>query len=76
MQDLFEKKTKEARLEEWCKAHKVFSKADILRYGLDNFYIRSDRTVRDLVREGKVMRIFSSSRMAMYRWVDGVESEG
>ncbi len=67
--DLFDKRTKEEKLEEWCQAKKIFSKADIMRYGLDNFYLRADRSIRDLVRQGKVMRIFSASKMAVYRWV-------
>lgn len=70
MNDLFDHRTKEQKLEEWCQARKVFNKADILRYGLDNYYIRADRTVRDLVKQGKVMRMFSSTPMAVYRWVD------
>jgi hypothetical protein len=60
---------KEQALEEWCKAKKIFSKADVMRYGCDNFYIRADRTIRELVRQGKVMRMFSASKMAVYRWI-------
>jgi hypothetical protein len=70
--DLFDHRTKEAKLEEWCKAKKIFSKADLLRYGLDNFYIRADRTIRELVQQGKVMRIFSPNKMAWYRWVENL----
>lgn len=65
-----DKRSKEKKLEEWCKNRKFFSKVDVLRYGLDNFYIRSDRTIREMVREGKVMRIFSPTKTAQYRWVD------
>ena len=61
---------KEQALEEWCKVKKIFSKAEVMRYGCDNFYLRADRSMRDLVRQGKVMRIFSTTKMAMYRWVD------
>ncbi|HCJ67018.1 MAG TPA: hypothetical protein DHV62_06765 [Elusimicrobia bacterium] len=66
--DLF--RNKEQSLEDWCRNKKIFSKADIMRYGLDNYYIRADRTIRDLVRQGKVMRVFNpNSKMAIYRWI-------
>lgn len=67
MNDLF--LTKESALENWCAVKKIFSKAEVMRYGLDNFYIRADRSIRELVRKGKVMRILSTTKMAMYRWV-------
>jgi len=60
--------TKEQQLENWCRSMKIFSKADIMRYGCDNFYIRADKTIRDMVRQGKVMRILSPTKMAVYRW--------
>ena len=74
--DLFDKMTKEEMLAEWCKGKGFFSKADIMRYGLDNFYLRADRTIREWVAEGKVRHIPSDEcifrnlkgRMAYYEW--------
>ncbi len=73
--DLFDNRTKEQKLEDWCKSKKIFSKADIMRYGLDNFYIRADRSIRELVQRGKVMRIFSSTRMAHYRYIGDINGK-
>ena len=49
--------TKEQKFLEWCCHKKVFSKADAMRFGLDNFYIRSERTLRDFVQENKVRKL-------------------
>ena len=54
-QDFFA--TKSELLLGWCRQKRIFSKADLLRYGLDNFYLRCDRTVRSWVREGLVRRL-------------------
>ena len=50
-------KTKEECLEEWCKLKGYFSKADLLKYGHENFYLRADRTIREWVVEGKVKHL-------------------
>ena len=53
--DMFQ--TKEQLLEGWAKAKGFFSKADIMQYGLDTYYLRADRTIRDLVQDGKVKKL-------------------
>lgn len=54
--DLFHR-TKEQQLMEWCQSKGYFSKAQIMQWGLDNFYIRADRTIRDFVQEGLVKKL-------------------
>ena len=60
MTDLFASKSEQ--LLSWCRIRKIFSKADIMRYGLDNYYIRADRTIRDFVRQGLVKRLNDRER--------------
>jgi len=55
MTDLF--KTKEEQLKDFCKQKVFFSKADIMEYGLKNYYIRADRTVRTFVSEGLMKKL-------------------
>ena len=62
----------------WCKWKGVFSKADAMNYGLNNFYLRADRELRQLVRDGVARKIdFQecqernlSGKMAWYEWVE------
>lgn len=49
--------TKQDLLWDFCQQKRLFSKADIMKWGLDNFYLRSDRTIRDFVREGRLRRL-------------------
>lgn len=76
MTDLFQ--TKEEQLKNFCRDRHYVSKADIMEYGLRNYYIRADRTVRSLVNKGIMKRLnddecvfrgFKSTRMAYYEWV-------
>ncbi len=55
MIDLF--KTKEDMLADWCKRKGFFSKADIMQYGLNHFYLRADRTIREFVQQGKARHL-------------------
>ena len=69
--------SKEKMLENWCKQRGFFSKADLYEYGLKNFYLRADRTVRDWVVEGKVKHLNKDEclfrglkgKMAWYEYV-------
>ena len=70
--------TKEGQLENWAKRKKVFSKSDVMEYGLRAFYIRADRTIRDLVSQGKIRRLNDrelelkgiKGNMAYYQWCE------
>lgn len=75
--DLFDHKTEEQKLQEWCAKKGFFSTADIMQYALNSYYLRAKRTVNDFVREGKV-RIISKDecifrnlrgKMNWYEWV-------
>jgi hypothetical protein len=50
-------KTKQQELLEFCNTKEFISSADIVAWGLDNFYLRSHRTVRDFVQEGKMRKL-------------------
>lgn len=75
MQDLFLNKSEQ--LLQFCKSKYIFSKADIMRFGLENYYLRADRTIREFVRRGMIRRIESQEayernlkgRMAYYQFV-------
>ena len=49
--------SKEEQLLNWSKQKWIFSKAEIIAYGISNFYLRSDRTIRDFVRRGIVRKL-------------------
>ena len=71
------KATKVAFLEEWCAEKRLFSKADLHKYGYDNHYIRAWRTVCDFVTEGKAHKLSDAecegrgltTSMAWYEWI-------
>jgi len=75
MNDLF--RTKEEALLKFCKNKGYFSKADIMDYGLKNYYLRADRTVRNLVQQGRIRKlpkqecIFRgmNGKMGWYAWI-------
>ena len=46
--------TKVEQLKTWMKRKKVFSSADVIKKGLDMYYIRADRTKRDLLEQGLI----------------------
>jgi len=61
--------SKQEKLEKFCKQKEFFSKADLYEYGLHNFYLRADRTVRDWVVEGKVRHL--SQEECIFRGLKG-----
>lgn len=71
------KETKEEKLAKWCAGQYIFSKADLMRYGYEQFYLRAWRTVCDFVTEGLVRKLTNEeckgrglpTSMAQYEWV-------
>ena len=67
---------KEQLLANWCKGKGYFSKAEVMDYGVKNFYIRADRTIRDLVTQKQVKHLTKDEclfrglkgKMAWYEW--------
>ena len=49
--------SKKEKLLNWCRCKKVFSKAEVMKWGNDNYFIRADRQVRDFVTENRMKRI-------------------
>ncbi len=49
--------SKEEQLLRWCRQKKIFSKAEAIAFGANNYYLRADRTVRDFVLQGIVRKI-------------------
>lgn len=41
----------------WCGQKRIFSKADVIAYESRNYYLRADRTIRDFVREGILIKL-------------------
>ncbi len=71
--------TKKEQLLRFCRDREFVSKADIMKWGLDNFYISADRVVRTLVEEGKMKHLTKDEclfrglkgKMAWYQWKGG-----
>lgn len=56
--DLFAKpKDMKGQLLNFIKQRKWVRTSEIMRWGLDHFYNRADRTARDLAKEGKIRRM-------------------
>ena len=80
-EDMFE--TKEHKLERYCRSKGFFSKADLMRYGLDYFYLRAWRTVCSWVTEGKARKLPAdecifrglTGKMAWYEWLGPAEDD-
>ena len=49
--DLFDRGSKKEQLVRWMRVRHYFSTADVVRWGVDNFYLRAKRTVRDIATE-------------------------
>lgn len=49
--------SKEKQLLRWCKQNKIFSKAEAISFGTNNYYLRAERTIRDFVLQGIVRKI-------------------
>ncbi|MFA6635703.1 MAG: hypothetical protein WCV56_01135 [Candidatus Omnitrophota bacterium] len=49
--------SKEERLLRWCRQTKTFSKAEVISFGTNNYYLRAERTIRDFVLQGIVRKI-------------------
>ena len=49
--------SREQKLLNWCRKKKLFSKAQVIAFGVKHYYLRADRTVRDFVQEGKLRRL-------------------
>jgi len=55
----------------------MFNKAEVMKWGLENYYIRADRSIRDFVNKGFIKRLNDRERellkitgkMAYYRVV-------
>jgi glutamine cyclotransferase len=67
MQDLFTKPlSKKDQLYNWIKSKGRCKTSDIMRWGLDNFHIRSDRDCRELASEGRIWRMNKFTKTAAY----------
>lgn len=77
------KPTEKDKLAKWCAEKKLFSKAELMRYGCDFFYLRAWRTGCDFVTEGKAKKLTEeeckernlTTTMAWYEWIDKPEPE-
>jgi len=75
MEDLF--LNKEQLLAEWMRLKQYFASHDVIEYGLKIFYIRSDRTKRDFLKQGLIRKLTDFEKQSrgynckdsVYRWV-------
>lgn len=49
--------SKEEQLLRWCRQRRIFSKAEAIEYGTQNYYLRAERTIRDFVLQSIVRKI-------------------
>ncbi len=49
--------SKEEQLLRWCRQKGIFSKAEAISFGTDNYYLRAERTIRDFVLQGTLRKI-------------------
>ena len=49
--------SKETKLLRWCRQKKVFSKAEVIKFGSGMYYLRAERTIRDFVQQGNLRRL-------------------
>ncbi len=70
---LFETKTKEQKLEEWCKSKVWFNKIQLTQYGLDNYYISAWRRVCEWCSEPnpKIKRLDKDEILFRGLWKKG-----
>ena len=76
--------TKSDKLKLWCAQKKVFSKADLFRYGIDNYYLRAWRSVCDFVVQGLAKKLTDeeckirglTTAMAWYVWLGEQKEAG
>lgn len=69
--------SKEKQLLKWCRQKGIFSKAEVISFGINNYYLRADRTIRDFVQQGIVRKLDKSEcirrnlkgKMAWYEFV-------
>ncbi len=69
--------SKEEQLLMWCRQKKIFSKAEVITYGTDAYYLRADRTIRDFVQQGIARKLGKAEciqrnlkgKMAWYEFV-------
>jgi len=70
-------KTKKQQLIEWLKKKRIFATHEVEAWGLQHFYIRADRTKRDLMREGLIRKLTEEEKErqgyrgkdALYMWI-------
>ena len=65
------KKTKADHLWDWCRLTGTFSKPDVQRYGNDNYYSRSVRTVQEWAEHGRIERISDNDKKTLGLVKDG-----
>ena len=49
--------SKEEQLLRWCRQRGIFSKAEAIAYGTQNYYLRAERTIRDFVLQGIMRKV-------------------
>ena len=49
--------TKKEQLLDWMRRMKTFASHQVMRWGLDYFYLRADRTKRDFIKQGLIRKL-------------------
>ena len=68
---------KEKQLERWMELKRVFASHEVIEKGLQLFYIRADRTKRELLKKGLIRKLSNQEKItrkydcrdAVYEWV-------
>ena len=58
--------TKKQQLLAWIQNHRWMRTSDVIRWGVDNYFNRAERTMRDLAQEGFVRRATEEEKARMF----------
>ena len=75
---------KKQQLIKWMEEYKTFATHDVIKWGVLNYYLRADRTKRDLLELGKIRKLSENERKsfgyhakdALYRWIGEYKTDG
>lgn len=49
--------SKERELYLWMRSKGIFASHDVIRWGVEHFYLRADRTKRDFLKDGVIRKL-------------------
>jgi len=67
--------SKREQLIKWMQEKKIFATHEIIEWGLQHYYLRADRTKRDLMKIGRIKKLTESEKERLgFNFKDAVYS--